>query len=835
VKRPTATRHRRLMMANNVSSALAFLNDGVLFSAPLLNAVTLQQGYGAPSFTRVDATPRATVVDWEGVLRTALTGEVRFTGARRVRNLIPNSESVNSSTKSAAGTGTNPTVTDNYATAPDGTTTAARVQFNVGVGRTGGDSSAISFITASGIAVAVASVYLKSNDGITHTMRLRAGTSGTPVSVSVGGSWVRFSDIQTAPTFSALQITQQGNIDGYDTADILVWHPQVEDVSGQSNQNPAEYVSVGPTSWPNYLTNSENITVTGAAGWNNVDVTLTANYAACSDGRVIATRVVEGAALTAVVQQTTAATVPDGSRVTTYYEVKRNAVNDWVFVRTADNTAVNGLRTWFNLATGTKGSDVLFGTATSAASTMADLGNGWYRLTCTCTFPAGVTTARVAIASSTGDGNTTRVSGSDYSMSRCGLVVGNPVSYSPVGNVLPYHGAMVDGVKYFSTQNGNTVASNVVTEATGAAIPVGTLRGYRKEPASTNLDLYSQLASDAAWGKTDTTVTSENNLAPDGTLTAALLTDGVAGTANIGNAVGRTITSGGFCTASRYFRRGNTDWVQITVADIATGTERIRGWFNLATGVVGTTAVAGTASDAAVYMDTLAGGWYRCTLLGKINGGVTSVFVGDFCVTADASNTRVNNATRYWWGAQFENRMGATSYIPTTVASVLRATDLLSYPAQGNVSEQDGSGVARGYYNTPTGAVEFGRFWSTTNGGTSSISAGVVQTNNRGYGNVTVVGADQGNPGSGVANTVSNTTGPDTICFTWKENDMRWFHDGVYFAQDVVATMNTAGSMTTIFIGDAGNAPTTFFNGDISNIKFYNHAFTDAEGVAASR
>jgi hypothetical protein len=34
----------------------------------------------------------------------------------------------------------------------------------------------------------------------------------------------------------------------------------------------------------------------------------------------------------------------------------------------------------------------------------------------------------------------------------------------------PYHGAGVDSVKYFDTLNGNTVSSNVITEATGAAI-----------------------------------------------------------------------------------------------------------------------------------------------------------------------------------------------------------------------------------------------------------------------------------------------------------------------------------------------------------------------------
>lgn len=47
----------------------------------------------------------------------------------------------------------------------------------------------------------------------------------------------------------------------------------------------------------------------------------------------------------------------------------------------------------------------------------------------------------------------------------------NPPEYVSYGVLsAPYHGAGVDGVKYFDTLNGNTVASNVVTEVTGAAI-----------------------------------------------------------------------------------------------------------------------------------------------------------------------------------------------------------------------------------------------------------------------------------------------------------------------------------------------------------------------------
>jgi hypothetical protein len=66
----------------------------------------------------------------------------------------------------------------------------------------------------------------------------------------------------------------------------------------------------------------------------------------------------------------------------------------------------------------------------------------------------------------------------------------NPSEYvSHAAVAFPYHGANVDGVKYFSTENGNTVNANgIVTEGTGAAITGGSLR---MEPEATNIILNS--------------------------------------------------------------------------------------------------------------------------------------------------------------------------------------------------------------------------------------------------------------------------------------------------------------------------------------------------------
>lgn len=56
----------------------------------------------------------------------------------------------------------------------------------------------------------------------------------------------------------------------------------------------------------------------------------------------------------------------------------------------------------------------------------------------------------------------------------------------------PWHGAGVDGVKYFSTENGNTLGGIIVTEAAGDPISDAILKGFLAEGSRTNLILNSK-------------------------------------------------------------------------------------------------------------------------------------------------------------------------------------------------------------------------------------------------------------------------------------------------------------------------------------------------------
>jgi len=60
-------------------------NGAPSFVAPLTSSLILERGIGLPTFTRAST---ATQTDFEGNTHQALSGEVRFQGARRVRNLL---------------------------------------------------------------------------------------------------------------------------------------------------------------------------------------------------------------------------------------------------------------------------------------------------------------------------------------------------------------------------------------------------------------------------------------------------------------------------------------------------------------------------------------------------------------------------------------------------------------------------------------------------------------------------------------------------------------------------------------------------------------------------
>jgi 3-methyladenine DNA glycosylase Tag len=268
----------------------------------------------------------------------------------------------------------------------------------------------------------------------------------------------------------------------------------------------------------------------------------------------------------------------------------------------------------------------------------------------------------------------------------------NPSEYVSTGvkTSAPYHGANVDGVKYFTTYNGNTTASNVVTEATGANIPDATLHGYVAEGARTNLALQSEAFDNASWTKTDVTTGTATTTSPRGDNTGSLSTEGSAGTANIIQS--STITAGATSTVSIFVKRGNFDWIRLRA--LAGSVNGAQAWFNINTGALGTTQNLGTGSFVAYSITPASNGFYRLTLTAVGNDASTLFYLQLMSAPSDGSTGRVANGTYYLWGAQLEAGSFASSYIPTTTASVTRNADVLTYPTAGNVDGTKGTAYA---------------------------------------------------------------------------------------------------------------------------------------------
>jgi hypothetical protein len=78
----------------------------------------------------------------------------------------------------------------------------------------------------------------------------------------------------------------------------------------------------------------------------------------------------------------------------------------------------------------------------------------------------------------------------------------------------------------------------------------------------------------------------------------------------------------------------------------------------------------GTVTSGAGKIENYGNGWYRCSITQSYSSSETAI------QWSFDSNTNINNF--YLWGAQLEAGSYATSYIPTTSASVTRNADVIS-------------------------------------------------------------------------------------------------------------------------------------------------------------
>ena len=662
---------------------------------------------GSPTPTTTRATV-ATVTDFEGRLVTVPSGAMRNQGGRFVSNLCPTA----STTISVAG---NKTITVGVGT----------FVFSMGAEATG-----TSLITFTGTAT-----------GSTGTLTANAtNRTSKTLTVTVGGTIIATCTVAAA-----------NNI-------------QFEDVTGQSNQNPSEYVSVGVLSAPYH-------------GWG-ADGCKWFDY---ENGNTVASNVVSEAAGPAINQANSKFAVA-GTVVGDCYTTPAAAANQ--IAGTFDTDVWLAMASWsgstgtivakdvsgnrqFRLAISsgisvmevmdTAGNVLTFNA--SAAVSFANGTQGGVRVLITWAL-AGNCLAN--FYTSTDGGVTWTALGTQQTQAATGNAI--KASSQPVYIAQRQFGGAESHLSaasiyrlrvYAGDRSAGTLAVNFNANdfSSGSTWPASTTgetwtingnarvfggsgaasiaapwtangpMGFLSEPAGTNLCLQSQTFDvTGAGGYTyeEASITANSITAPDGTLTADTVVETTGNSWHGFYATTRILGSPIQYTASIWLKAGTRTWAYIR----KTGGVDDYVWFNLATGVVG------TQTNATGTIKAYPNGWYRCTAT------FTTSVAGDLLVSAaEADNDTVYTATNgnaaiYAWGFQCEANAVASSYIATTTAAVTRNADIDSYVTSGNLPAS-GAFVIAGEFTPNTSDLTISKnYWGTYSNGNNWTAVYFTPTGN---------------------------------------------------------------------------------------------------------
>jgi len=231
-------------------------------------------------------------------------------------------------------------------------------------------------------------------------------------------------------------------------------------------------------------------------------------------------------------------------------------------------------------------------------------------------------------------------------------------------------GALDPRITFTRASIGTFTGSNGLIQTAAAGVPrfdydpvTRAARGLLIEEQRTNLLTYSEDFSNAAWNKTNTTVTPNSIVSPDGTTSADKLEAATTAFTGVSRVVTATSTA---LTYSIYAKKGSgaTDLNSFGLRNSTTSTNLVIGTFNYDTGV--------WSGTAGVIVSSAGDGWWRIQI--AASSGIT---VGDSMIVylGGTGNTETAGEFAYFWGAQLEAGAFATSYIPTVATQVTRSED----------------------------------------------------------------------------------------------------------------------------------------------------------------
>jgi hypothetical protein len=431
------------------------------------------------------------------------------------------------------------------------------------------------------------------------------------------------------------------------------------------------------------------------------------------------------------------------------------------------------------------GAFVSVGSAYTGSSVTA-FSDGWYRIS----------------VSSTSDATAT----GNFTITLCSDDIGTS-SYTGNGT----SGLFLWGAQL---EQASTVGEYIPTTSTINSAPrfdhnptTGESLGLLVEEARTNLITTSEALANI----TGASITNNTTTAPDGLVTAdTLIEDTSTGSHSVNTA--SIIWAGNTAYTFTFFLKANTR-TQATIA-FGTSSNWVNGQRNATFDLSAGTVIATAGSSVTASIEPFLNSWYRCRLTATtVAVPVPSTVQTQMYVSGSTSYTGNGTSGLFFWGAQLEAGAFATSYIPTTTATVTRAADVASITGSNFSSwyrQDEGTIFVEGATAASTASpILFQADDGTANeriqvrrNGTTNASSLLVTDGGTTQANFSVTGYN--------ANTIGKT------CAVYSLNDFQLSFNGT------LGTADTSGTLPTVdraFIGSASSP--VYANGPIKRLAYW--------------
>jgi hypothetical protein len=339
------------------------------------------------------------------------------------------------------------------------------------------------------------------------------------------------------------------------------------------------------------------------------------------------------------------------------------------------------------------------------------------------------------------------------------------------------------------------------------------------EPQRTNIITYSEQIDNAAWNKTNVTITANAITSPIASFNADAIVENSASNVVFGvHPASRPsgLTLGTTYSVSFFAKKVTRDFCYYDDFN-AFQSPRVLVFFNLATGTVGT-AYGGVLNSK---MENYGNGWYRCSFQFVASSTLIDYRIGSATTDNTLTYTGVIGQQAISVTAcQFETGTYITSYIPTTTTAVTRLADAASKTGISSLINST-EGVLYAEISALADDLTY-RILSISDGTTAErIYIQYTNVTNT----VAVVIKNGSTTQANMGYALSDETELAKVAIKYKANDFALWVNGFEVGTDASGTTPTG--LSELAFDDGGGA--NYFYGNVQNLMVFPSALTDTE------